>query len=75
MATQVTFLLGIPEDIPSLFPINCRPGILILDDLMMNLSNEERILDLICLLKCRTHCNVTCIYQPRLKESFLEVSL
>lgn len=41
---QVTFVEGIPEDIPSLFSINCRPGILILYDLMMNLSNDERIL-------------------------------
>jgi len=56
----VTFVEGIPEDIPSLFPPNCRPGILILDDLMRNCSDDERILDLFT--KVSDHCDVTCIY-------------
>ena len=49
IAPRVTFVEGIPEDIPSLFPPNCRPGILILDD--------ERILDLFT--KVSHHCDVT----------------
>ena len=36
MASQITFVEGIPEDIPALFPMGCRPGILVLDDLMRN---------------------------------------
>ena len=60
MAPLVTFVEGIPEDIPSLFPPNCRPGILILDDLMRNCSDDERILDLFT--KVSHHCDVTCIY-------------
>ena len=60
MAPRVTFVEGIPEDIPSLFPPNCRPGILILDDLMRNCSDDERILDLFT--KASHHCDVTCIY-------------
>ena len=60
MATQVTFVEGIPEDIPSLFPPNCRPGVLVLDDLMRNCSDDERILDLFT--KVSHHCDVTCIY-------------
>ena len=60
MAPRVTFVEGIPEDIPSLFPPNCRPGILILDDLMRNCSDDERILDLFT--KVSHHCDVTCIY-------------
>ena len=46
MTAQVTFVEAIPEDIPSLFPANCRPGIVVLDDLMRNCSDDERILDL-----------------------------
>ena len=60
MATQVTFVEGIPEDIPSLFPPNCRPRVLVLDDLMRNCSDDERILDLFT--KVSHHCDVTCIY-------------
>ena len=60
MTAQVTFVEGIPEDIPSLFPANCRPGILVLDDLMRNCSDDERILDLFT--KVSHHCDVTCIY-------------
>ena len=48
------------EDIPSLFPPNRRPGILVLDDLMRNCSDDERILDLFT--KVSHHCDVTCIY-------------
>ena len=58
MAAQVTFVEGIPEDIPSLFPANCRPGILVLDDLMRNYSDDERILDLftsVPSLRCNLH--------------------
>ena len=59
-APRVTFVEGIPEDIPSLFPPNWHPGILILDDSMRNCSDDERILDLFT--KVSHHCNVTCIY-------------
>ena len=41
MASQITFVEGIPEDIPALFPMGCRPGILVLDDLMRNCSEDE----------------------------------
>ena len=57
IAPRVTFVEGIPEDIRSLFPPNCRPGILILDDLMRNCSDDERILDLFT--KVSHHCDVT----------------
>ena len=60
MASQITFVEGIPEDIPALFPIGCRPGILVLDDLMRNCSEDKRILDLFT--KVSHHCDVTCIY-------------
>ena len=60
MAAQVTYMEGIPEDIISLFPANCRPGILVLDDLMRNSSDDERILELFT--KVSHHCDVTCIY-------------
>ena len=60
MAEQVEFIEGIPEDIPTMFPPQCRPGILVLDDLMRNCSDDERILDL--LAKVSHHCDVTCIY-------------
>ena len=60
MASQITFVEGIPEDIPALFPMGCRPGILVLDDLMRNCSEDERILDLFT--KVSHHCDVTCIY-------------
>ena len=46
MASQITFVEGIPEDIPALFPLSCRPGILVLDDLLRNYREDERILDL-----------------------------
>ena len=60
MASQITFVEGIPEDIPALFPMGCRPGIIVLDDLMRNCSEDERILDLFT--KVSHHCDVTCIY-------------
>ena len=60
MAPQITFVEGIPEDIPALFPMGCRPGILVLDDLMRNCSEDERILDLFTKVSYR--CDVTCIY-------------
>ena len=44
----MTFVEGIPEDISALFLLHCRPGILVLDDLMRNCSGDERI----CLQKC-----------------------
>ena len=62
MTAQVTFVEGIPEDIPSLFPANCRPGILVLDDLMRNCSDDGRILDLFT--KVSHHCDVTCVFDP-----------
>jgi len=60
MRSQITFVEGIPEDIPSLFPVSCRPGILVLGDLMRNCSDDERVLDLFT--KVSHHCDVTCIY-------------
>lgn len=39
MASQITFVEGIPEDIPALFPMGCRPGILVLDDLIVARTN------------------------------------
>lgn len=60
MAEQVEFIEGIPEDIPAMFPPQCRPGILVLDDLMRNCSDDEHILDLFT--KVSHHCDVTCIY-------------
>ena len=42
MASQITFVEGIPEDIPALFPMGCRPGILVLDDFMRNCSEDGR---------------------------------
>ena len=56
----VTIVEGIPEDIPSLFPPNCHPGILLLLDLMPNCSDKERILDRFTTVS--QHCDVTCIY-------------
>ena len=60
MGNQVTLVEGIPEDISTLFPSHCRPGIIVLDDLMRNCSGDERILDLFT--KVSHHCDVTCIY-------------
>ena len=60
MGSQITFVEGIPEDIPSLFPVSCRPGVLVLDDLIRNCSADERVLDLFT--KVSHHCHVTCIY-------------
>ena len=60
MAAQVTYVEGIPEDIPSLFPANCPPGILVLDDLMRNNGDDDPILELFT--KVSHHCDVTCIY-------------
>ena len=60
MAAQVTYVEVIPVDIPSLFPANCRPGILVLDDLMKNCCDDEHILDLFT--KVSHHCDVACIY-------------
>ena len=60
MTSQVTFVDGIPEDIPSMFPPRYRPGILVLDNLMRNCSDDERIVDLFT--KVSHYCNVTCIY-------------
>ena len=60
MVSQITFVEGIPEDIPAIFPMGCCPGILVLDDLMRNCSEDERILDLFT--KVSHHCGVTCIY-------------
>ena len=54
------FVDGIPIDIPSMFPLNYRPGILVLDDLMRNCSDDKRIVDLFT--KVSHHCDVTCIY-------------
>ena len=76
MASQNKFVEGIPEDIPALFPMGCRPGILVLDDLMRNCSEDERILDLFT--KVSHHCDVTCIYLTQNlshRENFQEVFL
>ena len=60
MVSQITFVEGIPEDIPALFPLSCCPGILVLDDLLRNCREDERILNLF--IKVSHHCNVTCLY-------------
>ena len=60
MIDQVQFVEGIPEDILGLFPQTCRPGILVLDDLMRHCSEDECVLDLFT--KVSHHCDVTCIY-------------
>ena len=60
MTGHVQFVEGIPEDIPCLFPPACRPGVLVLDDLMRHCSDDEHILDLFT--KVSHHCDVTCIY-------------
>ena len=60
LVKEVTFMEGIPDDIPALFPPPHRPGLLVLDVLMRNCSDDERILDLFT--KVSHHCDVTCIY-------------
>ena len=60
MTGHVQFVEGIPGDIPCLFPPACRPGVLVLDDLMRHCSDDERILDLFT--KVSHYCDVTCIY-------------
>ena len=60
IASYTTFVEGIPEDIPAIFPRDNCPGTLVLDDLMRNCSEDERILDLFT--KVSHHCDVTCIY-------------
>lgn len=45
MASYATFLEGVPEDIPALFPMGCRPGIPVLGGLMRKFSEYKRILD------------------------------
>ena len=58
MGGHVQFEEGIPEDIPSLFPPTCRPGVLVLDDLMRDCSDDERILDLFTIkLNVRLYIN------------------
>ena len=52
MASQIAFVEGIPEDIPALFPLHCRTGILVLDDFMRNCSEDEHILDPGSIYKC-----------------------
>ena len=46
LVKEVTFMEGIPDDIPALFPPPHRPGLLVSDDLMRNCNDDERILDL-----------------------------
>lgn len=58
MASDATFVEGLPDDIPALFPRGCRPGILVLDDLMRNCSENERIQGLftrVSSLRCHLH--------------------
>ena len=50
----------IPDDIPALFPTPYRPGLLVLDDLTRNCTDDERILDLFT--KVSHRCDVTCTY-------------
>ena len=44
MTDQVQFVESIPEDIPSLFPPTCRPGIPVLEDLMRHCSEDEQLM-------------------------------
>lgn len=58
MASYATFVEGLPDDIPALFPRGYRPGILVLDDLMRNCCKDERIQDLftrVSSLRCHLH--------------------
>ena len=76
LVKEVTFMEGIPDDIPAVFPPPHRPGLLVLDDLMRNCSDDERILDLFT--KVSHHCDVTCIYLTQNlfpQESFPEAFL
>ena len=56
----MTYVEGIPEDFPSLFPTNYRPGILVLDYLVRNCSDDEQVLELFT--KVSHHCDATSIY-------------
>ena len=56
----VQFHHGVPEDIRSLFPPARRPGLLILDDLMRDCGQDQRVLDLFT--RGSHHNDVTCIY-------------
>ena len=56
----VHFHKGIPKNIRRLFPKDLRPGILVLDDLMRDCSEDQHVLHLFT--KGSHHKNVTCIY-------------
>ena len=49
-----------PTTFPPYFKPPHRPGLLVLDNLMRNCSDDERSLDLFT--KVSHHCDVTCIY-------------
>ena len=56
----IHFHMGIPKNIQSLFPKDLRPGILVLDDLMRDCSEDQHVLDLFT--KGSHHNDVTRIY-------------
>lgn len=60
MESHITFVEVIPENIPPLFPVGCRPEILVLDDLIRNCSECGRILDIFTNLSYQ--CDVICTY-------------
>ena len=66
----------VPEDIPSIFPFNCRQGILIFYDIMRNWSDDQRIPDFFTL--CHTIvmwsasiCPKTSFHQENILELYL----
>ena len=59
----IHFHKGIPKNIRSLFPKNLRPGILMLDNLMLHFSEDQQVLDFFT--KGSHHNDVTCIYRRK----------
>ena len=55
-----SFPQGYSKNIRTLFPLNLRPGILVLDHLMRDCGEDQHVLDLFT--KGSHHNDVTCIY-------------
>ena len=56
----IQFYEGIPDNINSLFKLNERPGILILDDLMHDCTSSQQVVDLFT--RGSHHCDITTLY-------------
>ena len=56
----IHFHKGIPSNIQALFPQDQRAGILVLDDLMRDCSEDQHVVDLFT--RGSHHNDVTCIY-------------